>query len=167
MNVKNSFRTTLILIFSSTLLFSACKVRDSKIEADVNAKMQSLPGAEGVYTSVKDGVVTLSGDVDDETEKLSVETAIRDIKGVKSVVNNISITPPMPDPMAPVTMSGDELLNQGITDVLKDFPSLKATVQDGVITVTGTATADDWKRVKMALDALRPKKVDATGITIK
>lgn len=167
MNLKNYFRTALILTFSSALLFTACKPKDSKIEADVNAKMQSLPNAEGVYTSVKDGVVTLSGEVDDETEKLAVENAVREVKGVKSVNNNISITPPMPDPIAPVTVSGDELLNQGITDALKDFPSIKATVNDGVITVTGSASADEWRRVKMTLDGLRPKRVDATGLTIK
>jgi hypothetical protein len=40
-------------------------------------------------------------------------------------------------------------------------------VKDGVITITGEQKADRWKKLKMALDALKPKKVDASGLKVK
>jgi hypothetical protein len=50
---------------------------------------------------------------------------------------------------------------------MKDYPGVTATVKDGVITVTGESTAAKWKMLKMALDALHPKKVDASGLKVK
>ncbi len=82
------------------------------------------------------------------------------------MVNNLTIAPPPPPP-APVQISGDDQLNKGITDALKDFPTVKATAKDSIITVTGEATAANWKKIKIALDGLKPKKVDAKELKIK
>jgi len=41
-----------------------------------------------------------------------------------------------------------------------------ATVNDGVIAISGELKAPDWKRLKMSLDGLKPKKVDASGLKI-
>ena len=46
------------------------------------------------YTDVKDGVVTLSGQVKDEAAKSSAETTAKGVKGVKSVINNLTVAPP-------------------------------------------------------------------------
>jgi hypothetical protein len=66
-----------------------------------------------------------------------------------------------------VEIAADDPLTKGITDALKDYPTVKATAADGVITVTGETTKADWKKIKMALDALHPKKVTATDLKIK
>jgi len=66
-----------------------------------------------------------------------------------------------------VQITPDDALIKGVTDATKDFPELTATVKDGVVTVAGETTADRWKKLKMALDELKPKKVDASGIKIK
>lgn len=68
---------------------------------------------------------------------------------------------------AQVQISPDDALIKGVTDATKDYPELTATVKDGVVTVSGETTADRWKKLKMALDELKPKKVDASGIKIK
>ncbi|SKA29491.1 BON domain-containing protein [Chitinophaga eiseniae] len=142
----------------------ACKgkPKDSEIMQAASTAVQSIPG---VTADVKEGVVTLSGTVSTEDEKTSAENAVKSVKDVKSVVNNITVTPP-PAP-APVAVSADDSLKTAVADVVKDFPGIKVDVKDGVLTVTGEAKADRWKTLKMALDALHPKKVDAKGLKVK
>ncbi|MBX3253725.1 MAG: BON domain-containing protein [Chitinophagaceae bacterium] len=151
-----------IAAFVSLSLFS-CKsgVKD----ADIEAKIQANAALSHVAATVKDGVVTLSGEAKDEADKANAEAAVTAIEGVKQVVNNLTIAPPPPPP--PVIISGDDQLNKGIADALKDFPTVQATAKDSIITVTGETTAANWKKIKIALDGLRPKKVDPKGLKIK
>ena len=47
---------------------------------------------------------------------------------------------------------------RGYRDATKDFPTVTATVKDGVITVSGELKSDDWKRLKMALGWVETQK---------
>lgn len=146
----------------SVSIFS-CK---SKIkDEDIEAKIQAVTALSHIAATVKDGVVTLSGEAKDEADKASAEAAVKGIEGVKQVVNNLTVAPPPPP--APVQISGDDQLNKGITDALKDFPTVQATAKDSIITVTGEVSAANWKKIKIALDGLKPKKVDPKGLKIK
>lgn len=60
---------------------------------------------------------------------------------------------------APVEISDDDELENGVDAVIKDFPGVDADVDDGVITLTGTIDRDRYITLKQALDALRPKQV--------
>ncbi|MFT3947016.1 MAG: BON domain-containing protein [Agriterribacter sp.] len=151
----------LVAITSIWLISCKPKIKDE----DIQAQIQSNTALSHLVASVKDGVVTLSGECKDEADKTACESTVKQIPGVKNVVNNTTIAPP-PAP-APVEIAADDPLTKGITDALKDFPTVKATAKDGIITVTGEATAANWKKIKIALDALKPKKVDASGLTIK
>src|SRR5690349_404181 len=62
-------------------------------------------------------------------------------------------------PPAPVEISGDEQLRKGVTDATKDYPGVNATVDSGVITLTGSIEKSRYINLKQSLDALRPKKV--------
>ena len=55
---------------------------------------------------------------------------------------------------------------KGVKDATKDFTGITATVKDGIIYVTGELKSADWKKLKMALDGLKPKRVDAAGLKI-
>ncbi|MFT3746817.1 MAG: BON domain-containing protein [Agriterribacter sp.] len=154
---------SLLIAIASIWLFS-CKPKIK--DEDIQTQIQSNPALTHLVATVKDGVVTLSGECKDEADKTACENAVKQIPGVKSVVNNTTIAPPPPPP-APVEIAADDPLTKGITDALKDYPTVKATAKDGIISVTGEATAANWKKIKIALDALKPKKVDASGLTIK
>jgi len=67
---------------------------------------------------------------------------------------------------APVEVSGDEPLRQGVADATKDFPGVNATVTNGEVNVSGEIARADWMRLKPMLDALNPKKVN-NQLTIK
>lgn len=60
---------------------------------------------------------------------------------------------------APVEVSGDDELRKGVTDATKDYPDVNATVNDGVITLTGSIEKDKYMNLKQSLDALHPKQV--------
>ena len=67
---------------------------------------------------------------------------------------------------APVEVSEDDALRQGVMDATKDFPGVNATVANGEITVAGDMKRTDWARLKPILDGLNPKKVN-NQLTLK
>jgi len=143
---------------------SSCKSgpKDADIEKQVTEKAAAVSGdASGVAGSVKDGVVTISGSFKDEASKDAFETTVKAIPGVKSVVNNSTVTPPAPVVApAPVVINGDDVLSKGVTDATKDFPTVKATVKDSVITLTGEIKKSSLPKLMATLHSLKPKKVN-------
>lgn len=168
---KQIFMRKLILrfafVFAATALVavsvSSCKSgpKDADIEKQVTEKAAAVSGdASGVSGSVKDGVVTLSGSFKDEASKDAFETTVKAIPGVKSVVNNSTVMPPPPVATGPATINGDDVLSKGVTDATKDFPTVKATVKDSVITLTGEIKKASLPKLMMTLHSLKPKKID-------
>ena len=66
---------------------------DSTIQAAIDKKFRDDPNfsALGVVANVANGTVTLTGTVKSETLKAQIERTVRNIKGVKSVDNQITI----------------------------------------------------------------------------
>ena len=155
--------STMIL---SVALFS-CGVKDSTIQEKITEAAKTTPELSNITSTVKDGVVTLTGEVKDDAAKAASEAAIKAIKGVKSVENNITVTPPPPPPPAePVVSAADEALGKGVTDATKDFPSVKAAVKDGVITLTGEIKKSSLPKLMQTLNSLKPTKID-NQLTVK
>ena len=151
----------------STVSFVSCKPKDADIQAAVEAKINAMPDmVKGATVAVKDGVATLTGECKDEMCKAACDKAASEVKGVKSVVSNFTLAAP-PVVFVPPVITADDPLTKSVADATKDYPGITATVKDGVISLTGPISADKWKKLKMALDGLHPKKVDGTGLTIK
>lgn len=146
----------MIMLFTgmSSMLLTSCKgPSDSDIQTSVNQKIASNAG---VSASVTDGVVTLTGECADENCKTSSETAVKGVKGVKSVTNNITIAAAP----APVTITADDPLKQGVDAALSNYNGVTADVNDGVITLRGDIKRADLQKLMVSLNALRPKKID-------
>lgn len=159
-----------IKIFSSvfllmSVLFFSCAPKDSDIQVKVNEKFTTSPELMGASASVADGVATLTGEVKDDAAKAEAETAAKEVKGVKSVVNNLTVTPPPPPP-PPVAVTPDSNLSQGVTDATKDFPTVKASVNNGEITLTGSIKRADLQKLMQTLNTLNPSKIN-NQLTIK
>ncbi|MCS7013047.1 MAG: BON domain-containing protein [Chloroherpetonaceae bacterium] len=115
------------------------KATKSKDE-ELQEKVKEAVGALGNITvEVKDAVVTLSGEVADETAKTNAETAARSVKGVKSVTNNLTVRPPTPQgPVKPqyvyfrkeFTFEGAKEVAQLIMTNEFPFDSLEVYVND-------------------------------------
>lgn len=159
MKIKQIF--TILSLATLTLVVS-CTPKDSDLQKSATEVLVATPG---ISVAVKDGVATLTGNVTDATVAAAAAEATGKIKGIKSVNNMVSVTVIAPVPMPEIATT--DALTMGVNDVIKDFPGVTTTITDGVIAVTGELSAEKWKTLKMALDALNPKKVDATGVVIK
>ena len=151
--------TILFTIIAFSAILMSCGVKDADLQATIDQKIQTTPEMTGVSASVKDGVVTLSGECKDDACKVLTENTVKGMKGVKSVINNTTVAPPPPAP-APVTIAADDALVKGVADATKDFKDVKASVNDGVITLTGEIKRSDLKTLMQSLNTLKPKKID-------
>jgi osmotically-inducible protein OsmY len=148
------------------VVMSSCGVKDSTIRQNVDAALKANSDMSGITADVSKGVVTLTGQCKDEMSKTAAESTIAKIEGVKQVVNNCTIAPPPPPPPAPVAITADDPLSKGVADATKDYPTVKASVNEGVITLTGEIKRPELKKLMESLHSLKPKKID-NKLTIK
>lgn len=153
----------IIAIAAFTFAMPACKskVSDADIKTSADAAIQANTALSGVTAEIANGVATLTGNVADDAAKAAAETALKAVKGVTSVVNNITVAPP-------VVIAADNALTTAINDALKDHPTVSASVSpEGVVTLTGEIKKMDLAKLMQKINATRPKSVDNKGLTIK
>jgi len=163
--MKKGFLLLAVLFtLSSGVFLTACNngPKDSKIESDFKDKAKVNPQLANINASVNDGVLTLTGQCPDETCKPSTEQAAHDVKGVKSVVNNITVAPAS----APVVVADDATLKNSVDAIVKKYKDVSADVQNGEVTLRGTIKRDDLQKLMMDVNALQPKKVN-NQLTVK
>lgn len=146
----------LVLILTCALLSSAvfysCKPNDEKLQEQVETVLSTVPSS--VTGTVKDGVVTLTGIVDSEEAKAAAEAAIKTVKDIKSVTNNIEVK-------LPVVINPDEILSTTISTALTaaGFKDVSLAVDSGVVTLTGEAKKTDLQKIMQIANEAQPKKV--------
>ena len=151
------------LMFSGALLlsvsFTACKsnTSDADIQTEVNKKLADEAGS-GLTATVSGGVVTLSGTCKTEQCRQSCADEVKDVKGVKSVVNNVTVAAAT-DP-GPVDITADAPLQEAANNVVKNYKDVKAEVKDGVITLRGEIERSKLQDLMASLNALKPKSVE-------
>jgi osmotically-inducible protein OsmY len=66
---------------------------DSAIQAAIDKKLSNDPNLSslGIYVNFANGKATLTGTVKTESQKAQVERAVRSVKGVKSIDNQIIV----------------------------------------------------------------------------
>ena len=152
----------------TTVSFVSCKPKDTDVQTAIETKLKAKPDMGNVTVDVKDGIATINGVCKDDVSKADCEKIAADEKGVKSVVNNLTIASAAPTAAttAPVTIAADDPLTKSVTDATKDYPSVNAAVNNGVITLTGEIKKASLPKLMMALNGLHPKKVD-NKLTVK
>ena len=161
MNAKK-IMSMLSLVLLLGVFFVACNnVKDSDLQIKAMEVLATNPDAADINVTVVDKVATLSGSVEEEITKNSLETSIKGVKGIENVINNIMIIPPAPD-----FTQIDATLREALTDALKDHETVMAEVKDGVITLTGEVKEKDLQIIMEKMAALNPVKVE-NNLTIK
>ena len=135
------------------LTLAACGRKDADVKADAE---KALAGTPGVTVDVANGAAVISGQFADSAAKTAGESAVKGVKGVKSVVDNATVTPPP----APVVISPDDSLRTNVQAALKEYPTLSADVNNGVVTLTGSVQRSALPKVMQSLSALHPKKIE-------
>ena len=136
---------------------------DSELQRDVMTELKWVPTihAAEIGVAVKDGVVTLSGDVDTYSMKWAADRAVRRVSGVKGLTEEIKVT--LPEPYR----RSDEDIARSATDILNwNFwiprDRVKVMVQNGWITLNGDV---DWFYQKaIAEDSVR-HMIGISGVT--
>jgi hypothetical protein len=59
-----------------------------------------------------------------------------------------------------VVISADDSLKRMVPDATKDFPGVTASVDQGIITLTGNINRNQLPKLMMALNSLHPKKIN-------
>lgn len=153
-------KTTKLLmsvVIAATLFFVGCKPKDAAIQSAIQGKE-----AAGITVAVEKGVVTLTGEVADEAAKAKAEEIAKAEKGATSVVNSLTIKAME----LPVVISEDTTLIKNVADATKDFPTVKADIKDGVVTLTGEIKKASLITLMQHLSALKPKKIE-NKLTVK
>lgn len=148
----------------------SCKPKDADIKAAIETSVSSLAtGVNGVVFDVKDGVATISGEAKDEVTKDALATAVAAVKGVKSVVNNVTVAAPPPAPVAaPVveTTTIDTATQQKVKDGLKDIQGVIVDFVGDKAVISGTIAKKDRMKIMQILAAANVKS-DVTKLTDK
>ncbi len=136
MKLKNL--SVLLLISASPFALFASSANDRKIEDAAEASYNYKTVLDGhVKVKASDGIVTLTGTVLDKDDKDLAADTVENLPGVKSVNNDIVVKPGYPE-------KSDAWMAFKIRSrlLVKANVSASATavaVQDGVVTLTGTA----------------------------
>jgi len=121
---------------------------DAEIQKDVMAQLKYEPflNPAAIGVAVKDGVVTLSGQVDNYSKKIGAEMAARKIDGVKAVAEDIHVG------VSPFYQRTDTEIAAAVatalqwhTAVMED--KIKIVVEDGVVTLSGQV---EWNYQRQA-----------------
>lgn len=123
-----------VLMLAIAVMAAACGKSDADLTKAVNDKLKA-DGVTGVTAAVKDGVATLTGEVENITVKTKAETSAKAVEGIKSVTNSVT-TKPLP---TATPAAADPALTGKITEDLKKAGCTGAsvTVVNGKVTVTG------------------------------
>lgn len=113
--------------------------QDNAILADVQNRVLNRSQFKDVRASVENGIVTLTGTVDVFDQKMDVDRRTHRIKNVRAVANNIEVAgPDVPDAQLQdrlVRAIQYDRVGYGTTA----FNAIGVNVQNGVVTLSGTA----------------------------
>ncbi len=87
-------------------------------------------------------------------------------KDTGNTIDTTALTAPAPVTPAPVEIAPDTALQAGVRDATKDYPGVKADINNGEITLTGEIKRSKVADLMMSLNSLKPKKIN-NQLTIK
>ncbi|MES2431025.1 MAG: BON domain-containing protein [Bacteroidota bacterium] len=156
-------KVLLAIAIALTVGFVSCKPKDADIKTALDEKVKANTELAGVTVDVKEGVATLTGELKDAAAVAKAAELLKDVKGVKSITNSLTVAPPP----APIIVSADDSLNKAVTDAIKDFSGVQASVKDGVVALSGQIAKSSLIKLMMTVQSLRPKKVDTKQLIVK
>lgn len=142
---------------------------DSLIQNDVIEELKWAPqvNSADIGVSVRDGIVTLTGNVKTYAQKLEAEKAAICVKGVKAVAEEIKVGANLS------LVKTDKEIAQAVLDALKwhtsiDENLIQVTVENGFVILTGQVNWDYQRRAaRSAIDHLEGVIGVENDLTIK
>jgi osmotically-inducible protein OsmY len=136
---------------------------DTQLQQDVMNELKWEPTlhAAEIGVGVKDGVVTLSGNVDSYARKGAAEHAVKRVAGVKAVAEEIKVK------LAGTYKRSDEDIARAASNILQwnlfvPHDRIKVMVQDGLVTLSGDV---DWYHEKQSAEDAVRHLIGVWGVT--
>ena len=136
---------------------------DSQLQQDVSAELQWEPSvhAARIGVEVKDGVVTLAGQVDSYSEKWNAERAAQRVAGVKAMSTELKVH------LTGLSKRTDADVAEAVENVLEWTSSLpagaiKVMVEGGWVTLSGDV---DWQYQRQAATDSVRYLMGVTGVS--
>ena len=136
--MRNFFQRNHLLSHLKTSIMKS----DSEIQQDVMQELKWMPfiSSANIGVAVKDGIVTLSGQVDSYAQKLSAENAAKRVAGVRAIAEEMQIG---------VSLSSQKTDAEIATSVMNALrwhsavpeEKIKVKVEGGIVTLEGEL---DW-----------------------
>jgi hyperosmotically inducible periplasmic protein len=133
------------LLFAS--LFSGCasEHKSPDVSSDVRKSLDQS-GLQAVHVSQDrdKGVVTLSGNVPSQDDKMRAEDVAKSIAGGQVVADEIAVTPPGVDDAKTVDSDFDKAIKNNLDAALRQNhlnKDVSYDVKNGVVTLTGTVNS--------------------------
>lgn len=124
---------------------------DSQLQNAVIETLKFEPSVDAAHIGVTaaDGIVTLTGYVESYAEKIAAEKAVRHVRGVKAIAEEIQVRLP-----AMKKHADDEIAKRAL-DILKwnvavPAEGIQVKVEHGIVTLTGEV---DWQYQKTRAEA--------------
>ena len=136
---------------------------DRKLQMDVLDELRWEPGvnATDIGVSVKDGVVTLEGNVDSFAEKWAAEEAVKRLPGVKALALDIEVKLPGTSERtdADIARAAENALTW---DIAVPSNQIKVSVEKGFLTLEGVV---NWQFQKSAVGRAVSHLTGVTGVS--
>lgn len=136
---------------------------DSQLQQDVSAELKWEPSvhAARIGVEVKDGVVTLAGQVDSYSEKWNAERAAQRVAGVKAMTTELKVH------LTGLSKRTDADVAEAVENVLEWTSSLpagaiKVMVEGGWVTLSGDV---DWQYQRQAATDSVRYLMGVTGVS--
>lgn len=144
--IKNTIRILFLSILGGPLFLMGSPETDRKIDDAAKASYNYRMVLEDhVNVKTLDGVVTLTGTVQDVNDKALAQDTVENLPGVKSVNNKIVVKPTYPehsDAWMAFKIRTHLLMKSNVSAI-----STSVDVKDGFVTLTGTAANQAQKEL--------------------
>ena len=174
--MKTKNLSVLIALLAAPIAVFASSETDSKIQSAAKASYNYRTVLEDhVSVKVNDGIVTLTGVVQDNSERDLAADTVENLPGVISVNNQITLKPTYPEYSD--SWMAFKIRSRLLVKANVSASNTTVAVQDGAVTLTGsadnlaqkeltTAYAKDIDHVKSVKNDMIVKAQPATGETI-
>lgn len=123
------------------------KTDDVKLQKNIIDELAYTPdvNSTNIGVSVKDGVVTLTNTVESWSEKIAVEKALKKMSGVRGIANELKIDLPSQHKRNDTDIA-NAAVKQLEWNITVPADSVKVTVENGILTLSGKVKWDFQKR---------------------
>ena len=165
MQIKTAFNSVIIIataiLFAESVPLQASTDGRIKSSAHKSYVFKTYLKGDNIKIQSKDGIVTLTGTVSEESHRSMAEETMMGLPGVKSVNNQLSVK------ASPPSANSDAWIRERVRNTLLvhrsvSFANTDVLVTDGKVTLRGEATSEAQKQLttEYARDVFGVKDVD-------